>query len=272
MAKNIIILGCGRSGTSLVAGAITSGQSYNIGGAGNLADKFNEKGYFETPLVNGLNDDILWSCPKVDVIRTKVNSPQGWLATLETDTVITESKKLNECFLFDKDSRRNPRHKNIDPAYVNASVQERILKLISVQPFLFKDPRFSYTLPVWLPYLQNCKFICVFRHPSEFLQSISHIIKNAEYLQATVANKDFLEKLWFNTYTYILHHYSNLDMFFVNCGNLANGIGVQTLSDFVGHRIDKNFADKKLMHFSPEDCANNKLIELYNSLNEKVLV
>jgi len=257
--NNLIILGTGRSGTSMVAGVIaTADRKYNLGGKSHTPDKFNEKGYFETGIVNGLNDDILWSCPKTETIKSRVKSRQGWLSTLDINTKITESKELNHCALY---SGQNP--------LVKASIQKRILELVAIQPYLFKDPRFSYTLPVWLPYLQNCKFICVFRHPSEFLQSIDNIVRTADYLATTNTDKKSFEKLWFNTYTYILHHYSNLDMFFVNCKNLVSGIGLQTLSDFVGHEINKNFAEKELIHFNPDNpeyCADNKLIELYNKL------
>lgn len=255
---NIIILGCGRSGTSMVAGAIASGHNYNTGGNSHTPDKFNEKGYFETGIVNGINDDILWSYPKTETIRSKVNSRQGWLSTIETDTIIEEPKELISCCLYS-----GGRH-------VKASIQKRISVLILAQPYLFKDPRFSYTLPVWLPYLQNCKFICVFRHPSEFLQSALNIIKNAKYLEATVPDKSFLEKLWFNTYTYILHHYSKLDMLFINCNDLVNGTGTQKLSDFIGREIDKDFVDKELMHFNSSDfCVNEKLISLYEELRQQ---
>src|SRR5262249_437864 len=50
------------------------------------------------------------------------------------------------------------------------SVPEPVRELIDVltakTPFCFKDPRFSYTLPVWRPSLKNVVYVCVFRDPA----------------------------------------------------------------------------------------------------------
>jgi len=239
---NIIVLGCGRSGTSMIAGAITTaGQRYNIGGVPHRPDQLNEKGYFETYAVNSINDDILKTCEKVETTR---GVRQGWLSIVPVDT------KIDAC---------------------SDSVRIRISSVTGNKPYLFKDPRFSYTLPVWLPYLTNCKFICVFRDLSEFLQSVVRTCQTAKYLNGIIVDEEFFRKIWFNTYNYILHHYSHLNIFYVNCSQFVKGFDVNRLSDFVGHEINRNFADKELIHFNPNNldlCADDKSIELYNKLND----
>jgi len=213
--NNIIILGCGRSGTSMVAGAIAAGQKYNMGGKTHPSNRFNEKGYFETNVVNKINDDILKSCP--DFISTK-GLWQGWLGTLSTNTLLYSKK-------------------NID---------DRINEVVKDQPFLLKDPRFSYTLSVWhRSYLNNIKLICVFRHPSEFLSSLIYHCQNAEYLKKVVVDQEFFEKIWFKTNNFILARYKNLNPLFINYNQVLYGNGLDKISDFIEDKVNKDFPSKR---------------------------
>jgi len=243
-SNNIIILGSGRSGTSAVAGSIITGNGpkYNTGGPTHKADKFNAKGYFESNAINNINNGILWSCPHV---KTTEGLKQGWLSVLDKNHIISD---------------------------VSHDIEDRIERVIKEQPVCLKDPRFSYTLPVWLRYLTNLKIICVFRHPKLAIQSIMYHCQNAEYLKGKIKiDLDFCQKIWVSIYEYILNNYKTLDVLYINYANFVVGKGEQKLSHFIGHKINVNFRDEKLVHFGHKNLdfeINNKLTEIYLKLCE----
>ncbi len=241
--NNILVLGCGRSGTSAIAGSIITGNGpkYNTGGPTHKADKFNAKGYFESNAINKINNDILWSCPH---IKTTEGLAQGWLSVLDKDHIIS---------------------------YVSHGTENRIEQVIKEQPICLKDPRFSYTLPVWLRYLKDLKIICVFRHPKLAVQSILYHCENAEYLKGKIKiNLDFCQKIWFSIYEYILNNYKTLDVLYLSCNQMTSDSGRQRLSDFIGHEINKDFVDKELLHNSLNHLdftrIDTGLMQIYNEL------
>ena len=242
--NNIIICGSGRSGTSAIAGSIitSNGPKYNTGGPTHRGDKFNEKGYFESNVINNINNDILWSCPST---KTTEGLKQGWLSVLDSNVIIAD---------------------------VSKEIEHRIEDAIIQQPICFKDPRFSYTLPIWLRYLTNLKIICVFRHPKLVIQSIMYHCANADYLKNKIKiDLDFCQKIYFSIYDYILNNYKTLDVLYINCDQMMNGSGAQRLSGFIGHEINKDFADKELLHSSMNYLdfdLDTRLDILYNKLCE----
>ncbi|MHA1600773.1 MAG: hypothetical protein ACTSW2_08085, partial [Alphaproteobacteria bacterium] len=67
----------------------------------------------------------------------------------------------------------------------NAAIETQISTLTAHAPFCFKDPRFSYTLPVWRPHLdlERTVFLCIFRHPAETAASIAKECRTQPYLR-----------------------------------------------------------------------------------------
>jgi hypothetical protein len=50
------------------------------------------------------------------------------------------------------------------------------------RPYLFKDPRFSYTLATWMPFLAaNTTFLRAFREPQRTMNSIMRIVRDERY-------------------------------------------------------------------------------------------
>jgi len=49
-------------------------------------------------------------------------------------------------------------------------------------PLCYKDPRFSYTLPAWLPCLHDTRRICIFREPGLTAESIVTECRTMPYL------------------------------------------------------------------------------------------
>lgn len=236
-------MGAGRSGSSLVAGSIISAGQYNIGGKLHSPDKFNEKGYFESNRVNKINDDILKSCP--DFISTK-GLWQGWLGILSTN------KKTNLINL--NEGNRTKIVEQIDMTTID-------------NPLCLKDPRFSYCLNMWLPLLDiDTKFICAFRHPSEFLSSLIHLCQNAEYLKRIIIDKEFFENIWVSMNQYILTNYMHLNPLFVNYNQVLYGDGLDKISDFIGDKVNKDFPSKRLRNARRGLEIKESTLALYDQL------
>lgn len=225
--NNIIVLGAGRSGTSALAGAIALGTGYNIGGVGHEPDKFNQKGYFETKEINRINDDILYRSPDIKLTQGK---RQGWLSQLPIGGRIQLSTE-----------------------------QERHIKsIVQVQPFVFKDPRFSYTVRLWEPFLpNNTKIICVYRDPINYIKSVMNCCNNAEYLKGIEITEDFVEDVWNSMYENILDHQKRslfrnwlfIEYYELFLHTMGENSIIAKIENFVGKTIDKSFFDSSLINF-----------------------
>ena len=131
--RNAIILGSGRSGTSMVTGALAS-AGYSMGEGLHAPRAANPKGFFETREINGINEELL--APHL-ATNPVLGEWQRWLGIL-------------------------PREARLD---VPPRLAARIRQATARRPFCFKDPRFSFTLPAWRDALEDTGFVCVFRDP-----------------------------------------------------------------------------------------------------------
>lgn len=210
---NCVIVGCGRSGSSMLAGSIYN-SGYHIGGEGHRPDEGNPKGYFETKLVNSTNDNLLFNSPYTGFTE---GSRHGWLATFP----------LDQKFKIQPDTK------------------QRILMATANKPFCLKDPRFSYTLPVWRPFLQNTKYICLFRHPSQVINSI--LSKTKKYGNNFYIDKSMCYDIWFTMYKHILEKHSKEgEWLFIHYYQILFSNGLDKISEFLNTKIKKDFIDKNL--------------------------
>jgi hypothetical protein len=162
--RNAIVLGAGRSGTSLLAGLFQK-AGYFSGEHLWPATISNPLGYFEDIEINRINEDLLdkvvpWR-PRgiigaaMPFCRSRPRYTQRWLASLPAGTVIPSDARL----------------------------EMRIAAQTSRRPYLFKDPRFSYTLSNWRPFLaSDTVFLCIFREPQRTVDSILRILREERYL------------------------------------------------------------------------------------------
>lgn len=238
-SRSCFVLGCGRTGTSLLAGAI-AGAGYFCGDDLIKPRAANPKGFFEDRHVNRLNEQLLHPVltqrpessyrPGSD---PRTHPSQYWLAQLPVGTTIPL------------------------PDEVRAGIEA----LCARQPFCFKDPRFSYTLAAW----QRCLtiepvYLCVFREPG---RTATSILREATepYLADLGIDRTGAMAVWTLMYRHILEtHRRHGDWIFVHYDQILDGTGLDRVETALGTSVDRAFADPTLKRSAdtgpvPDDAA-----------------
>jgi len=232
--KNVIILGSGRSGTSMVAGTLAK-TGYFMGEELWPTRESNPKGFFEDREINEINEDILEPyVPKrlsffgFHILKNRPNKWQRWLSVVPVETDIKASEKI----------------------------QKRIEDVTGNEPFCFKDPRFCYTLPVWMPYLKNTVFICVFRDPGTTAASIvkeTHTLnKDADNSNKIIVDPKRALKIWTIMYKHILFkHFKNGEWLFLHYNQVLQTSGLDKIEAITLANVDTSFPEKSLNRTRP---------------------
>ena len=261
--RNVIILGSGRSGTSMVAGTLAK-AGYFMGESFQKTRDANHKGFFEDIEVNDINEDILdpvvpkrLHLPKIKIRRLRIHLPeivffrnrplkwQRWLACVPINVEITASSKIIE----------------------------RLQRITQQEPFCLKDPRFSYTLPIWKPYLNNTVFICVFRDPASTALSILKECQtvptlNCQIRGITLSWQQTL-RIWEMMYEHILKKHSQKgEWLFIHYNQVLTEEGLKKLSNFTGAFIDYSFPETNLRRSYSENPVSRKTKKIYQQLCE----
>ncbi len=241
---NILILGSGRSGTSMVTGTLAKAPYY-MGSRFVPPRDSNPKGFFEDHEINDINEAILKRVvphrPRYIgriLFRKRLGYMQKWLA-------------------------RVPLHANI-PSW--PGIEQRIRRAVQSEPFCFKDPRFSYTLPVWRPFLRHTRFICVFRHPASTAHSI---VKEARkpYLRRLNIDYEIALDIWKQMYLHILRkHRSQGEWLFIHFDQVLTPEGLDRLEEFTGAKVDRSFPDPTLRRSAVTGHISPDLRSIYEEL------
>ncbi len=247
--KNCIILGSGRSGTSLAAG-ILSRSGYYMGETLNPANITNPKGQFEDREVNSINEEILAqvvaSRPERGfgkwLYRSRPQTGQRWLARVPQGTLISGSTDLTV----------------------------RIQNIVGREPYCLKDPRFSYTLPVWKPFLRDPVLLCVFRHPAVTVSSILKQKKTVPHLKNFAINAQQALKVWEMMYSHILENHvpTGGNWLFFHYDQLLDGSAYAAMESSLNVKVDPGFADPRLSRSQPARRVSKRCLDLYQRLND----
>lgn len=210
----------------------------------------NPMGFFEDREINEINEDLLEPVvPKRWQLFGKIffqHNPlkwHRWLAVLPPDVAISPAPPL----------------------------VERIKKIVQNQPYCLKDPRFSYTLPAWEPFLNNTVYICVFRDPGSTASSIHkeclevpHLVHPETGIKMTI--KQAL-KVWTHMYLPILStHRHHGDWLFLHYNQVLTSEGMDKLEEFTGAKIDRSFPTAKLSRSKPIGEIPKKSMAVYREL------
>jgi len=229
--KNCLIMGFGRSGTSLMGG-ILHRAGYFLGDNLYPPRESNPWGFFENSEINGINEQILKNYDYSSLNRDvpylgKIHSPynpgngQRWLSYISPDTKISLNDDL---------------------------INERIRRALSAPNFAYKDPRFNYTLNVWEPFLKDdVLFVCLFRAPQITIQSVIKECNSVQYLFNFAVNADIAEQVWVNSYQHLLNkldEFSADRFIFVHYHQLISGEMLPYLSDRLQVNLSSDFVNK----------------------------
>jgi hypothetical protein len=220
--KNAIVLGAGRSGTSLLAGLFQKAGYFS---GENLwpGTVSNPLGYFEDVEVNKINEDLLdkvvpWRPRGVigavmPFHRDRPRYSQRWLASLPAGTVIPSDARL----------------------------ETRMAAQTSRRPYLFKDPRFSYTLSNWRPFLAgDTVFLCIFREPNRTVNSILRIIREERYLRDLNFSAVQAYEYWRGIYESVLAQRTMIqgEWLFLHCDELLSQRSIPIVESYLEARAD----------------------------------
>ncbi|HTU47318.1 MAG TPA: sulfotransferase [Bryobacteraceae bacterium] len=244
---NCLVMGCGRSGTSMLAGSLSK-AGYFMGKNLLPPNRNNPKGYFETREVESLNEELIATVvparPKFWgrwFFRDRPLSTQRWLATVPVETTV-----------------------NCSPTFAS-----KIQDAVARQPYCYKDPRFCYTLPAWRPYLKNIGFVCIFREPATTVKSIMHVMSDEDYLQSLSFSKDRAFEVWTLMYRHILENHQNDGKWlFLHYNQLFEVSGRQKLEAFLHVSVDDSFPERRLSRSSSDEGAPETATRVYEQLCE----
>lgn|SRR5512146_711775 len=247
--RNCLILGSGRSGTSMAAGILAT-AGYFMGEELWPADIGNPKGYFEDREVNKINDELI-------ALVAPKTPPRGLRKFLLGDIPILGHYQHWVAVLPPSVSIACP------PA-----ISERIAAVTAREPFCLKDPRFSYTLPAWRPYIGDALLLCVFRDPSVTASSMVRECKRADHMRGTKVDERWALKVWEAMYRYILevHYPRGGDWLFVHYDQLLDHRADAELERRLGIAIDRKFAAAALNRSRPGAAGPRRIARLYARL------
>lgn len=251
--KNCIILGFGRSGTSLMGGILYH-SGYFMGDDLYPARESNPKGFFENDVINGINEKILSAYDYINIRKTNEpidykSSPynplygQRWLSYIEAETRIDCSDE---------------------------SVISEIRKVTAVPGFAYKDPRFNFTLPIWKRCLSDdVVYICMFRQPGATAESVLKDCKSAEYLSGFYIDRDIIFNLWYNSYQRVLKNLYNEPgqrIIFVHYDQLLSKEKLPELSENLDVVLDDGFIVQDLNRSRSASAVPQLHDDLYKTL------
>ncbi len=217
--RNLIILGSGRSGTSMVAALFRNTSAY-FGDALIKANVANPYGYYEDESVNRINDLLILRQLRSRLMR---HLPAWCTAPAHRDRRA----------LWLAAPRRFTRTK------VPAELAEEIKKIVGHVPFCLKDPRFNITLDAWRPFLPpNTRFIVVFRNPQ---RTVDSILRNAveRYVPPLQISRRWAFLQWYRGYRRVLRAAANSsDWLFVGYDDVLGGRAVSAIERFAEATVD----------------------------------
>jgi hypothetical protein len=209
----------------------------------------NPKGFFEDPEINGINEALVAQVvPKRPRLLAKwffrhrlLQEGQRWLARVPVGTKIPSP----------------------------AAIVERIQRVTQRQPYCFKDPRFSYTLSVWRPFLKNTVFVCVFRDPASTAVSILKECQYAEYLQSLSITFHQALEIWTLMYKHTLDiHRHEGAWLFLHYNQILTEKGLFRLEAFLDAPVDHSFPDPLLRRSFSDNDVPEETSQVYQKLCE----
>ena len=232
--KNVVVVGCGRSGTSLVTGSIMGSGRYWAGAETDHwdVDAFNPKGYYEDTSLVHLNERLLSTCAESPLITLGRSHPD------------TRKAPIQEYWLGLLEEGVEPL---VDSA-LRSQMEGYLARCPTGRPFCLKDPQFSYTLSTWLPFFSNVAFVAVFRDPLSTADSLVRMTSRLDHLKPLGIDRDYAVELWTCMNRRIVEQLaSQRDGLFLHARQVFEAAGRERLEAHLGGAIDREFGEARLM-------------------------
>jgi hypothetical protein len=213
------------------------------------ADPGNPTGYFESPEINAINEELLSHA----LPRAK---PSFF------DKVI-RGKKL--------DRRWNRWLTEVAPEcriVCTSNLANRIQALTARSPFCYKDPRFCYTFGAWREFVEDPVSLCVFRHPSATADSMVKEQTRRAVLGETPIVMEQALKVWLAMYKYVLevHYPVGGDWLFFHYDQLFDGTAFARIERCLEVRVNPSFTKASLRRSLPSGNLSPELERVYRQL------
>jgi len=241
--RSCVILGSGRSGTSMLAGTL-SAAGYYMGDTLLPSTPSNPKGYFESVEINDFNNELL-----APVAAARPDGPLGYFYPWRLPTALL--------WLADVDVAVN--------VYPTTKQAERIREFVSKGAFCFKDPRFCYTLAAWRPLLGDAVFLCVFREPGRTVSSIKKAAR--ERYRGFYLTQDRSLRVWTHMYQHVLEKHSKVGQWlFVHYDQILAGSAISRIEDALDIKVDTSFIDPNLKRSRDSGNLPDRTSQIYQRL------
>jgi hypothetical protein len=251
--KSCIVAGAGRSGTSLAAGIFRKAGYYYGDNLWKGTDS-NPEGYFEDVEINAINEDLMdrvvpWRPRGVagilfPFLHDRTRWGQRWLEALPPDRAITPTP----------------------------SICERIRAQTTRGPYLFKDPLFTYTLPVWRPYLtDDTVYLCMFREPARTINSILKLCRDERYLRDLHMDAERALTYWESMYTYLLtnREVASAPWLFIHYDEIITGRVQPLLAECLQAEVDTSMLRPELKRSGMEADVSGRAMDIYAALMQR---
>lgn len=246
--RDCLIMGSGRSGTSMLAGTLAQ-AGYFMGDALYVATDANPKGFFEDREVSMINEELLAAVVprprrvlRWTLFPNRLRDGQRWVAALPAGTVL--------------------------PA-PSSALRARMEYVTARRPLCLKDPRFAYTLPHWLGVVPDAARVVVFREPGRTAQSIVKECREGPHMSGVSMTLERALHVWTAAYEQILRHReAGGDWLFLHYDSILDGSGLDALSAFLDAPVDRDFAEERLRRSADTDSVGQGAQALYARLCE----
>lgn len=232
--KNCLILGSGRSGSSMLAGMLRN-SGYYLGDDYIQRRPANPKGYYEDREINCINDDLI-SYNEGRRLRSRIRRR---LPQVARSLLGKELPRMAHWLA------KVPPHMTLE---VTDALRLRIEERVSHVPFCYKDPRFSYTIDTWRPSLpDDVRLLVVFRDPITTARSIVRDIHETGLVRRVKLTEEHAGAIWYSMYQNILARMKNPDEYlFLHYQQIVDGDANVAIEEFLQAPVDGEFADRRV--------------------------
>lgn len=244
--RNCLITGCGRSGTSTVAGLFAH-SGYFMGDRLRPGSAHNPRGFFEDAEVTDINEALLAPFVPVrprlaghslPVPRNRPKEGQRWRLPVPESAVAT----------------------------ADAALRERMSRLLARAPWCFKDTRFCYTAPAWQPLITDAAYVCVFREPGRTVASLQTMLSGQRDV-GRLADTTLLMRVWHGSYSRVLAaREQGTPWLLVHHEQVLDGTALDRLASELQSEPDTRFVESRLRHSADPGAWPAPVARLYERM------